>query len=235
MAMGDSVTARGSTPESTYRYWLYTYLTNAGFYANFVGSTAGSQNEGASDGVPANLWPEPRYEGGSSPGPDAWNTTTGVQDAPSAATEFDYSLPSFVLLDLGANDANDAADGMPLKATLLQVQTNLEAIINTFNQQNSSTIILLAVPTPWVVNPPNPVVSRFIADVGGAVRNAARDQRKAGVDVIVVGLHSGFNPRVGADTKDGTHPNIKGEQLIARRYFNALRPVLKKMRKQGLL
>ena len=31
MAMGDSVTARGSTPESSFRYWLYVDLTNGGF------------------------------------------------------------------------------------------------------------------------------------------------------------------------------------------------------------
>jgi lysophospholipase L1-like esterase len=37
-------------------------------------------------------------------------------------------------------------------------------------------------------------------------------------------LRAGFNPR--SDTKDGTHPNVRGEQKIANRYFQALRKVL---------
>ena len=43
MPLGDSVTARGGAPESGYRYWLYAYLTNAGFSNTvFVGSQTGT-------------------------------------------------------------------------------------------------------------------------------------------------------------------------------------------------
>jgi lysophospholipase L1-like esterase len=56
------------------------------------------------------------------------------------------------------------------------------------------------------------------------VAKAAADERRAGVHVVLVNLHGGFNAR--KDTKDGTHPNVRGEQKIANKYFQALRRVL---------
>ena len=82
MPMGDSVTARGDAPESSYRYWLWVDLTNAGFNVQFVG-----QNSGVSDGAPANSWPDEAYEGGplgGIPDGDGWTTSDGILDAPKA-------------------------------------------------------------------------------------------------------------------------------------------------------
>ena len=59
------------------------------------------------------------------------------------------------------------------------------------------------------------------------VGRVAKTEKKAGVNVIAVNQFGGFNART--DTKDGTHPNVRGEQKIARKYFSALRPILKKM------
>ena len=231
MPMGDSVTARGGAPESSYRYWLFVDLTNAGYQwpgdFQFVGRTTG--NGGSSDGPPANSWPADAYEGGGTlglpPGGDAWTTGTGVSDASSAANRLG-SGPAVVLLDLGANDYDQGDE--PMKTNLLEVQTNLETIIQTFNRVNSGTVILLAVPTPEETS--DPIAKQFFAELGSAVTKAAQDQRKAGVDVTVVNLRGGFNPSsTGGDTKDGMHPNVKGEQQIAKKFFNALRPVLKRM------
>lgn len=228
MAMGDSVTARGSNPESSWRFWLFVDLTNAGFQwpgdFNFVGRA-----KGVSDGSPSNSWPQEAYEGGSSigapPGGDAWTTVTGVSDAPGAAGRLG-SGPAVLLLDLGANDYDQGDE--PMKTNLLEVQMNLETIIQTFNSVNSGTVILLAVPTPEETT--DPIAKQFFADLGSAVTKAAHDEKKVGVDVVVVNLHAGFNPnQIGGDTKDGMHPNVKGEQQIARKFFNALRPELKKM------
>ena len=225
MPMGDSVTARGDAPESSYRYWLFVDLTNAGYSESeftFVGSTTG--NGGASDGPPANSWPDEAYEGGSTPGPDAWTTQTGISDAPGAAGILNSGGPSgtIVLLDLGANDLNE---GVPLKTNLLEVETNLEAIIQTFAAANPSTVILLADPTGAQTT--DPLAKKYMSSLGSAIHAVASDQKKAGVDVVVVNLFGGFN--VQTDTKDGMHPNIKGEQQIAKKYLSALRPVLKKM------
>lgn len=226
MPMGDSVTSRGDSPESSYRYWLYHDLTNAGYqFDDTAGGTltfVGNES-GVSDGAPANPWPYEAYEGGNSSF-DGWTTQNGVDDINSANSQ----SPDIVLLDLGANDYNDGA--APLKTNLLEVQANLETIINGFAAQNSSIVILLAVPTPWVIpagSGPGP--HQFMNSLGSAVTKAAHDERQAGVDVVVVNLRGGFNPRVGADTTDGSHPDVKGEQMIAKKFFNALRPVLKRM------
>lgn len=236
MPMGDSVTARGGGLESSYRYWLYTYLTNAGFSNTmFVGSQRG--NNGTSDGPPSNSWPQMSYEGGANttdapPVGDGWTTYDGLNDAPNAASVLNDDNPAatILLLDLGANDYNPGSG--PMAPALAHMQTNLETIIQTFHQTNSRTMILLAVPTPWVINPPDPTATQFMTLLGTAVSTAARNQKKAGVDIVVVNLGGGFIPST--DTKDGTHPNVKGEQMIAKKYFNALRPILKKMEKEGL-
>jgi lysophospholipase L1-like esterase len=66
-----------------------------------------------------------------------------------------------------------------------------------------------------------PGTRRFMSGLSGAVAKAARDERRAGVRVVVVNLHAGFNAR--KNTKDGSHPNVSGEQKIANKYFQALR------------
>ena len=104
----------------------------------------------------------------------------------------------------------------------------METIIQTFAQANSITIIVLARPT----GTSDPIAKKYMSQLGSAISKAAHDQKKAGVDVVTVNLFGGYNVR--NDTKDGTHPNIKGEQLIAKKYFNTLRPILKKLAKEGI-
>src|SRR6516162_2504537 len=120
MPMGDSVTSRGNTPESSYRFWLYKDLTNAGFENTlFVGNQGG-----VSDGTPANPWPQEAYEGG-----DGWTTTEGVGDAANAAGILNSGTPgaTILLLDLGANDIFAGENqGLPLKTNLVQMRQNLE-------------------------------------------------------------------------------------------------------------
>lgn len=220
MPMGDSVTSRGSSPESSYRYWLWLDLTNAGFNVQFVG-----HESGVSDGTPANSWPEESYEGGNSSF-DGWTTTNGVQDAASAAS----LSPQILLLDLGANDIIQGA-------TLGEIQTNLETIIDTFAADDPGVIIVLAIPSGFAADPSSTrqVQHQQRADqskMGGVVSRVVKTERKAGVAITAINLFSGYNIR--RDTVDLTHPNVQGEQQIARKYFNKLRPILKKMIKEGV-
>ncbi len=214
MPMGDSVTARGSSPESSYRYWLWKDLQDAGFN-NFV--FIGNQN-GVSDGAPANSWPQENYEGGG-PGGDAWTSADGVNAAPSAA----QSAPDFVILDLGSNDIIDGID----PAT---TQANLETIIEDFAAVNPNVVILLAEPTPFAVDPvattqQKRVERRQQSQLVGIAAKVNKIERKAGRRVVLVNQFAGYNVR--ADTKDGTHPNVLGEQKIARKYFTILKKHLK--------
>ena len=216
MPMGDSVTARGSSPESSYRYWLWKDLQDAGFN-NFV--FLGNQN-GVSDGAPANAWPEERYEGGG-PSNDAWTSANGVDAAPSAAR----STPDFLILDLGSNDIINDID----PAT---TQANLQSIIETFAAANPNIIILLAKPTSFAVVPSatsqeKRLVRRLQSQLAGMAAKLGKAEKKAGINVVVVNQFGGYNVRT--DTKDGTHPNIRGEQKIAKKYFAVLKKYMKKM------
>lgn len=221
MPMGDSVTSRGDAPESSYRYWLWVDLTNAGFTnIEFVG-----HQSGVSDGAPANSWPQENYEGGNSSF-DGWTTTNGVEDAANAAS----LTPNILLLDLGAND-------IIAGSSLGAIQTNLETIVDTFAADDPGVIVLLAIPTGFPPDPSSPIqVQRqqkaYQSKMAGVVSRVVSAERKAKVDIVKVNLFSGYN--IIRDTKDGTHPDIQGEQLIAKKYFSVLRPILKKMEKEGL-
>jgi len=216
MPMGDSVTARGSSPESSYRYWLYKDLQDAGFN-NFV--FVGNQN-GVSDGAPANSDFDQHYEGGG-PRNDAWTTQNGVNAAPSAAG----STPDFLILDLGSNDIIGGIDPST-------TQANLQAIIEDFAAANPNIIILLAKPTPFAVDPvatsqEKRLERRQQSQLASIASQVGRTEKRSGINVIVVNQFGGYNVRT--DTKDGTHPNVRGEQKIARKYFSILKRYMRKM------
>jgi lysophospholipase L1-like esterase len=216
MPFGDSVTARGSTPESSYRYWLWQKLQDAGlndqYGINFVGN-----QEGVSDGSPANDWPDESYEGGGDLN-DAWGTQDGIDHIGDANSR----SPDIVMLDLGSNDYNP---GMDLNSNIAQIQANLETIINGLAAQNPGIVILLAKPTGYITEDKNE--KKFQSKLASGMSKVAKDEKKAGVNVITVNLFGGYNPH--KDTVDGTHPNVQGEQKIANKYFSAIKKVLKKM------
>ncbi|HXT13566.1 MAG TPA: GDSL-type esterase/lipase family protein [Candidatus Angelobacter sp.] len=211
LPFGDSVTSFGSSPESSYRYWLFVDLTNAGFQFQqdfvFVGDKSGTE-----DGPPANNWPAEEYSGGG-----GQTAAEAAGEAPGIASQ---TQPDIVLMDFGSNDYDGSQSP---KDTLAGVRTSLDAAIQAFAQNNPNTIILLARPTPWVTTDKG--TKQFMSGLGGAVAKAAKDERKAGVNVIVVNIAGGFSRR--RDTKDdGVHPNVPGEQKIANKYFRVLRKLI---------
>lgn len=216
---GDSITSRGDAPESSYRYWLWYDLDNAGYTNDFefVGLTSGTTSGSSAPGTPANYWPEQAYTGG-----EGLDTAGATDIAPNAA----QLGPNIVLLEIGANDVSDYEDEPGY--TPGTTETNLEDIIQDFAADNPGVVILMAT-APRYLTTPGPTQNEAntdIAKVNNAIRKAASVEKKAGVDVVVVGF-GGYNPRT--DTSDGTHPNVKGEQYLAKQFYDALRPVLKKM------
>jgi acyl-CoA thioesterase-1 len=205
MPMGDSVTARGGSPESSYRYWLATYLQNAGINFTYVGN-----QEGVSDGPPENAVSNEFYEGGYPAGPDAWTSASGV----AAIGDANSHSPDIVLLDLGSNDFNSGDD---MTAVLATTKANLEQIIEGLRAANSGVIIFIAQPTSW--STPYKDEKKFQSKLAATVSQVAKEE-----GVIKVNLFGGFSAK--KDTKDGTHPNVKGEQKIAKKWFSALKKVL---------
>jgi acyl-CoA thioesterase-1 len=202
---GDSVTSFGTAPESSYRYWLFVDLTNAGFQFDtdfiFVGTTSGTE-----DGPPANDWPAEEYSGaGGQTSEDAANDSAGIASA---------TQPDAVLLDFGSNDViGNVLPGV--------TETNLETSIQAFAAANPNVVIFLAVPTGFEPDPSAEKQQKSgQSKLAGVINKVAKAEKAAGVRVITVNLFGGFNWK--SDTKDGTHPNVKGEQLIAKRFFQAI-------------
>lgn len=202
MPYGDSVTANGSAPESSYRYWLYQYLQTAGYNIDFIGT-----HHGVADGTPANSDFDQDYEGG-----DGWSSSDALY-----ATEHGVANenPDIVLLDFGANDVIDQVD-------LSIVMSNLAQIVEDFRAVNPNVVIVMALPTPWVTTDRSQ--RRAMSQLKGAIKSVAKTEKRAGAHVVLANLSSSFNPK--RDTKDGTHPNVLGEQKIAKRYFSVLKKVL---------
>lgn len=208
---GDSVTTFGADPESSYRYWLYQDLTDAGLSFNIIGTRSGVE-----DGTPANSWPEEEYSGH-----EGWTSSDAVfSDNLNPVVALN---PDIVLLDFGSNDI---LEGFDLSTT---TAANLQAIIEAFAAQNPNVIILIAKPTGFV---PESDASKEEqhreksqqSKLTSVVNKVANLEKKAGRHVVVVNLYGGFNAR--KDTIDGAHPNVKGEQMIANKYFKALKKVL---------
>ncbi|HET7624049.1 MAG TPA: SGNH/GDSL hydrolase family protein [Verrucomicrobiae bacterium] len=204
MPFGDSVTANGSSPESSYRYWLYQYLVNAGFDVDFIGPESG-----VADGSPANSDFDQNYAGGD--GMDSSSALFYMQQRGLATYN---GGPDVVLLDMGANDFNT---GQKNRDILAQTKANLEQIVENFYAANPNVIIILAESTPWVALNGRKE-KNFMSHLKGIQSQVVSAEKRAGVKIMRVNLWAGFNPR--KDTKDGTHPNLIGEKMIAKKYFN---------------
>jgi acyl-CoA thioesterase-1 len=205
MPFGDSVTVNGSSPESSYRYWLYHYLKDAGYdNIDFVGS-----HSGVGDGEPEHADFDQDYEGG-----DGWTTSDALYVTQHGVAG---EAPDIVLLDFGANDIIDLVEPDT-------ITTNLVQIMESFRAANPDVFILLAQPTHWFTT--DLTEKKALSKLNGAVSKAAKAEKRAGGNVVLVNLSGSFSPR--SDTKDGTHPNVKGEQKIAKRYFSAIKKVLRR-------
>jgi acyl-CoA thioesterase I len=199
MPLGDSVTS-SFAPHTSYRFWLWQALIATGHNVDFVGT-----QHGVAEGEPGNEEFDQDHEG--YPG---WMTIDALEVIDSLAAA---DQPDIVLLDLGSNDV---LEGIPLSETL----TNLSLIIDHLRAANPNIVILLAQPTPYVG--PN---SRDMSKLKGALGKLAKQKRLPESPVIAVNLFGGFNVR--KDTFDGVHPDESGEQKIAKKFFTALRKLLR--------
>jgi lysophospholipase L1-like esterase len=197
LPLGDSGTS-SFAPHSSYRYWLWQYLVNAGLNVNFVGT-----QRGVAGGVPTNTDFDQDHDG--HPG---WTTQDALANIDRIASA---TRPDIVLVDLGDNDV---MEGVPMQNTV----SNLEQIIERLRAVNPNVIILLGQPTPYIG--PN---HKNVSKLKGAIGKIAKAQNQPESPVMKVNLCSGFNVR--KDTFDGMHPDESGEQKIAYKFFAALMKV----------
>ncbi|HYG22368.1 MAG TPA: GDSL-type esterase/lipase family protein [Verrucomicrobiae bacterium] len=199
LPLGDSVTS-SFAPNSSYRYWLWTILTRRGFDVDFVGT-----QWGVAGGSPGNTDFDQHHEG--HPG---WTTSDLLFSIESIAAA---TVPDIVLLDIGSNDV---LEGIPASET----RNNLVSIIDELRAVNPAVIVLLAQTTPYAGQS-----KRGMSMLKAAVKSACKIQKRSGGRVGIVNLAASFS--VKRDTIDGVHPNVRGEQKIAVRYFNVLRKLIR--------
>jgi acyl-CoA thioesterase I len=197
LPLGDSVTSSFS-PYSSYRYWLWQQLTTNGFTTDFVG-----RRWGVEGGLPEKRDYDMNHEGHA-----GWHADDGMREAYDIAVA---TQPHVILLDLGANDVEQAEDN-------LSTIEELRIIIHSFREINPNIIILLAQPTPVVEQ------KKQFRRLLPLIRRLARQENTPESPVVAVNLFSQF--RLASDTFDGVHPNERGEKKIALRYFRALSRIL---------
>jgi hypothetical protein len=206
LPLGDSIT-QGNRRLRSYRYALWIKLTDAGIRFDFVGSMKTNFR-----GNPA--WPTHR---GGAFDPDheghwGWKADQVLAALPRWLNRY---TPDLVLLHLGTNDA---ARGESTESTLRE----LGRIIEALRSDNPKVIVLLAelIPVDYPVN-------WRIRELNSGIRALAANTNTTGSPVIPVDHHSGFDPKTDLD-RDRIHPNPRGEEKMASRWYRAVRAVLRR-------
>jgi lysophospholipase L1-like esterase len=199
LCVGDSITQGGrlDRDEATYRLPLQSMLHRAGVPFDFIGSRR--------DGVDR----EARWPAGFDPDHEGYYgaTTAAVRDALASHLP-GLPPPDVALVLLGANDAPVGFIGP------------LTSLVRMLRERNAHVVVLIGhVPSHgWRAR-----WHRFWID------RMVRRETSAQSPIVAVSLEKEWrdDPQDPfADTFDGVHPNAKGQEAIARRWFEAMRPFL---------
>lgn len=205
LPLGDSITQGGKTDreEYTYRYPLYGKLKSAGYDFDFIGS----QSQGLQTGA---KWPEPfdpDHEGHY-----GWKTAKVCEKLPEWMPKW-QAAPDIALIHLGTNDQkaqdHDVAVVQPLKE-----------IIALLRQKNPRVVVLVG---HLNFNGGNSLKIRPL------VETMAQEVSTPQSPVVTVPMYEGWveDPKKpGADTFDWAHPNPQGQEKMAARWFDAMKPYL---------
>ncbi len=117
----------------------------------------------------------------------------------------EQNVPDVVLLHLGTNGAESGAE----KAA------SLEKVIVTLRKHNPKVVVLLAQLCSG-------------GDVNALIPALAAKLKTQQSPIIVVDQAQGWEWQAGADTVDGCHPNERGEEKMAQKWYDALTKVLPK-------
>lgn len=211
MAVGDSITQGGKreVQEYTYRLPLQMLLHQHGISYDFIGSRHDGLHEDAT-------WP-PIAQG--VPFDDDHEGYYGKKTAfvvSEAIESYDSTSlpPDVVLVHLGTNDQKygnfETNVGQPLRNLIQFVRI-----------RNPNVIVLLG--------HLNFNASEAATKIREVVEGVALDLNTLGSPVITVHHYQGWieNPdSVYADTYDWAHPNLKGQEKMARAWWQVLRPYL---------
>ncbi len=212
LPLGDSITQGGRTdrPEYTYRYPLFCRLTDAGVKFDFIGSmTTGLHKDFE--------WPD--YKGvpfeRDHQGHYGWKTAK-VRDNLCEWMKTYPAPPDIALIHLGTNDqkAEDYTEA---------IVEPLRDIIEMLRQANPRVVVLVG----------------HLNFNGGAalkirplVEKMAEEMNTEQSPVVTVHHYRGWEERPDqpdTDTFDWAHPNPKGQEKMAQKWFEAMKPYLESL------
>ncbi|MBK8905312.1 MAG: hypothetical protein IPM53_29285 [Anaerolineaceae bacterium] len=125
--------------------------------------------------------------------------------------------PDIVLLHVGSNDLKDPGSDA---AVVAQTINEIGQIIDILRIDNPDVTILLAQLIPST----HPLRAQRVPLLNAEIPALAASKTQPNSPVMVVDHFSDFSAT--ADTYDGTHPNVAGEQKMAQSWFDALEPLL---------
>ena len=202
MPLGNSIT-QSYTGYDSYRRPLWHRLKNAGYPVDFVGSQQSNHN-----GPPAHPDFDLDHEGHS-----GWRADQLLGSIGSWAGTY---RPDVVLMHAGSND-------MFQSQSVSSTITELGQIIDRIRAANPNVKILLAkliLPTEWYGR-----LARVKA-LNDAIPALVAQKHTTQSPVILVDQSAGFD--AAADTFDGVHTNVSGENKMAARWYEALTQILPK-------
>jgi acyl-CoA thioesterase-1 len=209
LPLGDSITQGGRTdrPEYTYRYPLFCMLLREGIAFDFIGSQTGGLHADATwpgcDGMPFDHDHEGHY---------GWKTAQVRDQLPGWLSSYPEP-PDIVLVHLGTNDQN--ADDHRAA-----VSEPLRDIISALRGANPQVVVLVG----HLNFNGGPALT-----IRPLVEQMAREESTDVSPVLTVPHYEGWveDPaREGTDTFDWAHPNPQGQEKMARRWLEAMRPYL---------
>jgi acyl-CoA thioesterase I len=201
MPLGDSIT-QGNKAHVSYRRSLWKLLQGQGYAVDFVGSLK-TQQDGEVPVKDFDLDHEGHW---------GWRVDEILAqlDGWAKATK-----PDIVLIHLGTNDIAQQQD---LKETIAE----LKQVIAKLRSANPKVRVLLAQIIP--LQGSEVKCKEFNRLLQAFTRQTSTQQSP----VVTVDQFTGFRAESGKDTYDGAHPNAIGEQKMAQRWLNGLKPFLQK-------
>lgn len=201
LPLGDSITEGFGASHSTWRYFLWHRLRSSGRDVNFVGNEYGIH-----EGLPLHADFDQSHEGHS-----GWKADRILANARAYAAR---TRPDVVLLHVGTNDVKQ-------RETNATTITEIRGIIRELRVARPRVAVVLAQLIP--LRNRDDVIQRLNDRIAALAAELSRPDSR----VVTVDQHARFDLAVHSD--DGTHPNLRGDRLMARRWARALQPLVKKV------
>jgi hypothetical protein len=224
MPLGNSITQaenRSTRNYNSYRRPLWHLLNNKGYDFDFVGSLNTTFDGNPHPNPDFDLDHEGHWGWYSYQIINGCNCPIGSGTGKLSDWLTEYT-PDIVLLHIGHNDLKEGTHPADTEQIIQETLDNVGEIISILRADNPNVVILLAQLIPSTSQPRGQRIPLYNDELPDwAAANTLPES-----PIVIVDQYTGFNASSGQDTYDGTHPNVSGEQKMADRWFEALRPFL---------